>query len=335
MAEKILLATDIGATKTVLAYYSSAGSPNEPLDQVTLQNREFNSFDDLLGNYFDQHSRKFDGICMGIAGPVIGNTVHITNLGWDISGAELKSKHKVEGVWLLNDLKALSYSVPSLGDSEFEVIRVGEPVEGAPLAVIAPGTGLGEGFLIWDGEGYLAVSTEGGHTDFGPVNELQRGLLSFLHKNDIRVSYERVCSGIGVPNLYAYLRDEKVAEEPEWLREKLSQADDITPVIFDTSLDESIECEICDLTIQLFVEILGAEAGNLALKTLAQGGIFVGGGIPPRILPWLKKDLFLNAIDQKDPHNEMMSQIPVKVILNKDANLIGAATFGLKQLSRS
>jgi glucokinase len=332
MTTKMLLAGDLGATNTRLAYYSTEKGLFQPVNETALENKDFKSFDDLLENFLNQHQVEFSGICLGIAGPVVNNTVNITNLGWDIDGEELKERYKLQGVWLLNDLKALSYAVLNLPDEECEVIRPGKRVENAPIAVIAPGTGLGEGFLIWDGEKYQAVSTEGGHTDFGPTNEMQENLVRYLHKKGIRVSYERVCSGIGIPNLYEFLRDEGYAEEPDWLRDEIAQAEDMPPVIFSAALDEKKDCKICRMTIDLFVEILGAEAGNLALKTLAQGGIFIGGGIPPRILSWFKEEKFLKSIDSKDPHMDLMSKIPVKVILNPIANLIGAASYGIQEL---
>ena len=241
-----------------------------------LKNKDFNSFDDLLDSFLELNKIEYTGICLGIAGPLIANNVQITNLDWYISGDSLKDKLKLKGVWLLNDLKALSYAVPSLRKEDLETIRTGNKVDAAPIAVVAPGTGLGEGFLIWDGEHYQAISTEGGHTDFGPTTDLQRHLLQYLHQNDIRASYERVCAGVGIPNLYRFLRDEGYAQEPDWLRDEIDQADDLPPVVFNTALDEKKDSELCDMTIDLFVEILGAEAGNLALKTLAQGGIYIG-----------------------------------------------------------
>lgn len=332
MTTRMLLAGDIGATNTRLAFYSAEKGLFQPQFETAYENRDFKNFDDLLEIFLKQHNVEFSGICLGIAGPVVNNKVNITNLGWDIDGDALKQKHNLQWVWLLNDLKALSYAVLNLPDEELQVIRTGMKVDEAPIAVIAPGTGLGEGFLIWDGGKYQAVSTEGGHTDFGPTNDIQENLVKYLHKKGIRASYERVCAGVGIPNLYAFLKDEGYAEEPDWLRDEIAQAEDMPPVIFDAAIDGKKDCEICTMTIDLFVDILGAEAGNLALKTLAQGGIFVGGGIPPRIVPWLKKEAFLNAIDGKDPHQGLMSKIPVKVILNPIANLIGAAFYGLQEL---
>ena len=332
MSEKVLLAGDIGATNTKLAFYSLKGGLFRPDQETSLRNKDFNDFMDLIDSYLGSTPREFNGICLGVAGVVISNQVQVTNLGWDIDGAELKKKYNLEGSWLLNDLKALSYAVPNLRDEDLEIIRAGTPVKDSPIAVIAPGTGLGEGFLIWDGGEYQPQSTEGGHTDFGPINELQTNLLNYLQNKLPRVSYENVCSGIGIPNLYEFLRDEGYADEPDWLHNKLEKGENPTPIIFNSALDPEKDCDLCKQTVALFAEILGAEAGNLTLKTLAQGGIYIGGGIPPRILPWIKGEAFINAVNQKDPHTEWMTQVPVMVITNPIANLIGAAYFGLKEL---
>lgn len=333
MSTEYLLAGDIGATNTKLAFYSAEKGLFQPIHRTAFENKDYKNFDDMLTDYLEQHQEEFSGICLGIAGPVVNNTVNITNLGWIIDGGELKERYQLQGVWLLNDLKALSYAVLNLPDEQLEVIRSGNQVENAPVAVIAPGTGLGEGFLIWDGNKYQAISTEGSHVDFGPTNDRQEKLLSYLRKKGIRVTYERVCSGIGIPNLYEFLKEEGYAEEEDWLREEIEKSDDLPPVIFNTAVDRSKVSPLCDLTVELFVEILGAEAGNLALKTLSRGGIFIGGGIPPRILSWLKKDSFLRAIDDKDPHHDLISEFPVKVIMNPIANLIGAAFYGLQEMS--
>ena len=326
------MAGDIGATNTRLAFYSADKGLFQPQYETIHENKDFKNFDDLLKNFLKQHRVEFNGICLGIAGPVVNNKVKITNLDWDIDGEYLKHKHNLQGVWLLNDLKALSYAVLNLPNENLEIIRKGNKIDEAPIAVIAPGTGLGEGFLIWDGCKYQALSSEGGHTDFGPTNIIQEGLLKYLHQKGIRASYENVCAGLGIPNLYAFLRDEGYSEEPDWLREEIARADDMPPVIFNAAVDEKKDCQICKMTVDLFVEILGAEAGNLVLKTLARGGIYIGGGIPPRITPWLKKADFLKAIDNKEPHQELMAQIPVKVILHPAANLIGAAFYGLQEM---
>ncbi len=332
MSERILLAGDIGGTNTKLAFYSSHQGYSQPLHLEGFRNRDFQSFEDLLDRYLELHPEDFTGICLGIAGAVTGNWVKVTNLGWDIDGGVLRERYDLQEAWLFNDLKALSYAVPQLPEEDLAVIRKGQPVGKEPIAVIAPGTGLGEGFLIWDGEEYRAVSTEGGHADFGPTNQQQIELIEYLQEKGIRVSYEQVCSGIGVPNLYSFLRDRGYAPEEEWLRKEIAASADMTPVIFNHALDGDRRCQLCAKTVELFVSILGAEAGNLALRTLARGGIFIGGGIAPRILPWLRKAAFLEALDDKAPHQKMIEKIPVKVVINPIANLIGAAYYGLQKL---
>ena len=332
MSEKILLAGDLGGTNTKLAYFSSQKGVTQPFHLESFKNRDYEDFEALLDAYLQLHELEFSGICLGVAGPVQGSQVDITNLGWVIDGDRLRAKHQLAGVWLLNDLRALSSAVFQLPEQDLVTLREGQPVDKAPVAVIAPGTGLGEGFLVWDGREYQPVSTEGGHTDFGPTSSRQVKLVEYLQRQGIRASYEQVCSGIGVPHLYRFLRDEGYAPEPDWLADQLQGVEDITPLIFKAALDPDRDCRLCQLTVELFVSILGAEAGNLALKTLAQGGIYLGGGIPPRILPWLKKDFFLQALDDKDPHRELLSRIPVKVITNPIPNLIGAAHHGLRRL---
>jgi glucokinase len=328
VTEKTLLAGDIGGTNSRLAFYSDSQGVVQPLHEQVFKNRDYPDFRELLEAYLKLHPLDFSGICLGIAGPVVANRVDITNLGWVIEGDQLRESYSLDGVRLMNDLEALSWGVLQLSGQDLVTLRKGEPVDRAAVAVIAPGTGLGEGFLIWTGDDYQAVSTEGGHVDFGPRDDLQVHLLKYLREKGIRSSYEQVCSGLGVPHLYRFLRDEGYAAEPAWLEKQIEEAEDLTPLIFDHSRD----CQLCERTVELFVSILGAEAGNLALKSLSLGGIYIGGGIPPRILPWLKKASFLQALDAKEPFREMLSRIPVQVVVNPIPNLIGAAYFGLREL---
>ena len=333
MSEHLLLAGDIGATKSNLAFFSSKEGSNKAIAEDFLENRNFDSFAQLIESFLETSGQNFHGICLGVAGPVLDNKVQITNLPWRIDGNQLREKFRLKGTWLLNDLQALGQAIPFLLEKDLEIINQGRAVENSPIAVIAPGTGLGETFLTWDGKSYQAHSSEGSHTDFGPTNEMQIQLLKYLKKSQDRVTYENVCSGIGIPNLYRFLRDEALADEPEWLKNETEAIDDLTPLIFNIALDESKDSVLCDMTIDLFVEILGAEAGNLALKTLAKGGIYIGGGLPPRIIPWFKKDIFRDAVYNKSPHTELLSHFPLKIILNTKANLLGAAQYGLTKLS--
>jgi glucokinase len=233
-------------------------------------------------------------------------------------------------VRLLNDLQAIGYGVPSLGADDLHTLNEGQPVQGGAVAIIAPGTGLGEAFLTWDGRRYESHPTEGGHADFAPTDNLQAGLLQYLLERYDHVSYERVCSGLGLPNIYAYLKDSGHAEEPAWLAEELAKVEDPTPVIVNTALSRDRSCELCKATLDTLVSILGAEAGNLALKVLATGGVYLGGGIPPRILPALQSGAFMEAFRAKGRFRELMSRLPVHVILNPKVGLLGAARAGFE-----
>ena len=218
-------------------------------------------------------------------------------------------------------------AIPHIADNQLETINEGRPQAAGPIAVIAPGTGLGEAFLIWDGAGYRAFPSEGGHTDFGPNNEVEWGLVRFMREElgYTHISYENVCSGIGIPNIYAYLRHTGFAAEPTWLARELAQAEDCTPLIVGAAQDEEQPVPLCVETLRLFIAILGAEAGNLALALLTTGGVYLGGGIPPRILPQLHEGTFMNAFTNKGRFRHLAVDTPVKVILHPEAALLGAA----------
>jgi glucokinase len=197
------------------------------------------------------------------------------------------------------------------------------------MAVVAPGTGLGEAYLIWDGTRYRAFPSEGGHADFAPTNAVEVGLLQYLLNRFDHVSCERVCSGTGLVNIYAYLKDGGYAQEPEWLTEQLVSAHDPAPVIVKAALDEEKPCGLCQTTLNVFVSILGAEAGNMALKVMASGGVYLGGGIPPRMLSALENGPFMKAFRRKGRMSGLMEGIPVHVILNPKVALLGAACHGM------
>ncbi len=198
------------------------------------------------------------------------------------------------------------------------------------MAVIAPGTGLGEAFLTWGGSRYRAHASEGGHADFAPNTPLEIELLRYLQLRFKHVSNERVCSGLGLPNIYAYLKDSGHAPEPDWLAEQLAATTDPTPIIVTAALDDERPCELCTATLNAFVSILGAEAGNMVLRVLATGGAYLGGGIPPRILPALQQEGFMQAFLHKGRMVHLMARVPVHVILNPKAALLGAACHGLE-----
>jgi len=267
--------------------------------------------------------------CFGVAGPVVGGRATITNLPWVMSETQLAGALKVSTVHLLNDLVAIANAVPTLDAADLYTLAQGEPVEGGPIVVIAPGTGLGEAYLTWDGTRYRAHASEGGHTDFAPTNSLEIGLLQYLQKRFGHVSYERVCSGIGIPNIYAYLRDSGQVAEPAWLAETMVKVKDPTPIIVNNALDKKKATEICVATLDTFIAILAREAGNMALNILASGGVYLGGGIPPRILPLLRDGRFVDGFHRKGRFSQLLSKMPIHVVLNPKVALFGAASYGL------
>jgi glucokinase len=330
--DTMLLAGDIGATKSHLAVYRPGARLGEPLAEKTVQSGKYPDLKSMLKEFISQVGQKIEGACFGVAGPVVGGRVTTTNLPWVVDQEHLRCALHLSFVWLLNDLVAISNAVPLLKESDLHILNVGKSQAEGAIAVIAPGTGLGEAFLTWDGSRYGAHASEGGHADFAPTNSLQAELLDYL-KNQSEldhVSYERVCSGLGIPNIYAFLRDSSKAQEPDGFSEQLSAADDPTPIIVKAALDKEKICPLCVATLHTFLSILGAEAGNLALKVLATGGVYVGGGIPPRILPALDDGKFMEAFLSKGRLSDLMVNIPVFVILNPKAALLGAAYQGLE-----
>jgi glucokinase len=330
--EEIILAGDIGGTKTSLALFSSDNGPRSPLAEATFASDIYRSLEALVREFLAQVDVSPDRASFGVAGPVVRGQAEITNLPWVLDEIRLADAMALTTVRLLNDLDALAYALPILHEEDIHTLNEGRPVADGALAIIAPGTGLGEAFLTWDGSRYVPHASEGGHADFAPTNSLQLGLLQYLLDRFEHVSYERVCSGRGLPNIYAYLRDSGYAEEPPALAEQLAAAEDPTPVIVKAALDEGPQHELCVATLNTFVSILGAEAGNLALRVVATGGVYLGGGIPPRILPVLTNGEFMHAFRSKGRLSELMVRTPVHVILNPKAALMGAACYGLEQV---
>ncbi|SRR5690606_17215509 len=324
----MLLAGDIGGTNTVLALYTLEQGPRLPVVRKTYPSRAYASLEAVIEEFLAEYDEEVTHAAFGVAGPVVKDRAQITNLPWILEERRLMDRFQLQAAHLLNDLEAVATSVPILQEEDLYVLNEGTADPQGAIGVIAPGTGLGEGFLVWDGKQYLPFPCEGGHTDFGPVNELQQELLAYLQPRVGHVSYERVCSGLGIPNLYAFLRDSGRYEEPPALAEALASAADKTPVIVTAAQKEQVD--ICVATLDLFIDILAHEAGNLALKLLATGGIYLGGGIPPRILPQLKASNFMEDFTNKGRFAELLAQIPVQVICKQDVGLLGVAVHGLQ-----
>ena len=327
----MLLVGDIGGTKTDLAVVTPEGGPRSPRAFAEFPSASYSSLEALVREFLERVDLPVTRACFGVAGPVIGDRVKMTNLPWIIEAAALAGALRFESVHLLNDLEAIAHAVPILRSDDLVTLNVGQAVAGHTLAVIAPGTGLGEAFLTWDGSRYVAHASEGGHADFAPTDASQIGLLQYLQARHDRVSVERVCSGRGIPHIYDYLKGiHHVAESPA-VAERLAGVSDRTPVIVEAALHPAASCVLCVATLDIFVDAFGAEAGNLALTLLATGGVYLAGGIPTHILPALRDGRFMLAFRRKGRMAELLATIPVHVIVTR-VGLIGAARVGLEAM---
>ncbi len=323
----MILAGDIGGTKTVLGLISSQKGAHNPIALRRFSSSDYSTFTAMIGDYLEGKDVSLEAVSIGAAGPVSEDRVEGTNLPWDVESAVISEMLNEIPVFLINDLEAIASAIPTLEPNDLEIIKPGENRDKSPIAILAPGTGLGEAFLFWDGNRYRAIPSEGGHTDFAPATSEEMALLDFLRTKYRHVSYERVCSGFGIPNLYIFFRDTARFSEPEWLRDELDMKEDWTPVIVQSAMDES--ADICQATLDMFMGILGSEAGNLALQVLASGGVYLAGGIPPRILPKLKSKPFPDGFTRKGRLSSILLQIQVNVVTNPLAALFGAASHGL------
>jgi glucokinase len=329
---KKLLAGDVGATKTMLGIYSAEQGPREPLAVATFPSSQYPSLAALVDVFLAEAKLTVEDAVFGVAGPVVNGLATISNLAWRIDQTNLKEELNLRSAILINDVEAAAQGVPLLKSADLETLNEGEPIPEGTKAIIAPGTGLGEAFLTWDGSRFRSHASEGGHSDFAPTNPLEDHLLEYLRDHwGGHVSYERVCSGIGLPYIYSYLRDSGYAEEPAWLAEQLAGTDDQTALIINAALDN--KAQLCIDTLNLFCSVLGAEAGNLALKVLALGGVYLGGGIPLRIIAVLKKGTFMESFCRKGRLSELMTRISVYVIRDPRIGLVGAAFQGLELFS--
>jgi glucokinase len=324
----MLLAGDIGGTKTDLAIYSQEGGARAPLVRTEYPSAGYPSLEAMVQEFLSHVHEHVTVACFDVAGPVLNGRAKLTNLPWTLDATTLAHDLRLDTVHLLNDLQAIAYAVPILEPEDLHTLNPGTQEPHGAVAVIAPGTGLGEAFLTWEGDRYHAFPSEGGHADFAPSNALQVGLLQYLWQRYTHVSAELVCSGLGIPHIYAYLRDSKYAPETPAVAQRLAAASDPTPVIMKAALDETAPCALCSATLSTFIEILGAEAGNLALKVLATGGVYLAGGMPKRILPALGKSRILEAFRGKGRFADLLSRVPVHVVIQQAA-LMGAASHGL------
>lgn len=317
----MILAGDIGGTNTRIAVFDPTASPLRPMRQSDYRSNNYSGLSEIALDFLSQHPEKIDFCCFGVAGPVLDGKSHPTNLPWALDATEIGSRLGAPCM-LINDLEANAYGIAALEPQDFAVLQHGKPHPHGNAAVISAGTGLGEAGMFSDGNVYRPFASEGGHATFSPRNVLEIDLLNFLLKRFDHVSWERVLSGPGLFNIYEFFRDTGRAEEPAWLTERLRTGDRSATV---ANAAIQAESELCTLTLDLFISLYGSEAGNLALKMMAVGGIYLGGGIAPRILGQLKNGTFLLSFNGKGRMRQTLEGIPVSVILNDRASLIGAA----------
>jgi glucokinase len=316
----MILAGDVGGTKSNLALFTIKGEKLTPVIERTLPSGDYPGLEDLIRAFLDQATSREPSVtteqissaCFGVAGPVVEDRCETPNLPWVITAQGLGEVLGLEAVKLINDLEATGYGIPCLGSEEFITLNKVSLRQKGNGALIAAGTGLGEAMLYWDGTDFVPMASEGGHADFAPRNALEIEL----------VSYERVLSGPGLFNIYSFLRDAGYGEEPAWLTEKLQQEDPSAAIGKAALANESA---LCVKALDMLVSIYGAESGNLALKVMAVGGVFVGGGIAPKIIEKLSDGTFMRAFTDKGRLSPVLEAIPVRVILNAKTALYGAA----------
>jgi glucokinase len=318
----MILAGDIGGTNTRLAFIQAEGAHLEIVAEEIFPSREHAGLEAVLRRFISSHPIPVERAGFGVAGPVRNGRCEATNLPWVVDARQVARELGLEHVGLINDLEANAYGIAVLRPEDFLTLNAGAPDAEGNQAIIAAGTGLGEAGLYWDGKHHRPFATEGGHSTFAPRNELEMALLKYLLARFEHVSFERVLSGPGLFNIYGFLRDTGRAEEPAWLADQMRQQD---PPAVITQAALNGKSALCVQALELFVSLYGAEAGNLALKVMATGGLYVGGGIAPRIIRQLMDSRFMDAFTDKGRLKPLMEAMPVRVILNDKTALLGAA----------
>ena len=320
-----ILAGDIGGTNTRMALFEVKKGELHLLKEKTYKTQSYSSFQEVLKIFYRDQLAEIDSICLGVAGPVNEGNVKGTNFAWELDQMELSRITGVKRVFIINDMEAHAYGLGITTDKDYFEITKGSGISGN-AAIISPGTGLGEAGLFWNGNTFQPFSTEGGHCDFSPRDNSDIELLKFLQKEDPHVSWERIISGSGIFNIYKFLKEFRKIQEPAWLTERI-QTENPPVVISTCSLDGSYT--LCYEVMALFMKFLAVEAAQLSLKFKATGGVFIGGGIIPHLIPNIDKQEFKRHFINSGPMNPLLSLIPVKVVLNQDTALYGAAIYAV------
>jgi glucokinase len=319
----MILAGDVGGTKVHLALFDFSDGRLSRSRDKQYPAREYSGLEEIVREFMG--ADKATSACFGVPGPVREGRLRLTNLPWTLDSRELSKHLDIDYVFLINDLEANGYGISELDASQIYTLSEGDASQIGNRALISAGTGLGECFMVWDGRHHKPYPSEGGHCDFAPRNEDEIDLLRYLRQKYAgRISFERVVSGQGLTNIYEFLREVRGVEEPAWLAERMANED---PNAVITELAMAARSEICEKATDMFVSAYGAEAGNLALKILSVGGLYVGGGIAPRILEKLKDGTFIKAFTDKGRLSQLLVNTPVRIILESRTALLGAAAY--------
>jgi len=323
----MILAGEIGATRTRLAAFDKEGSRLKVVVEKTYLSQEHGSLSEIIAAFIQAEGIAVHSACLGVAGPVRRGRSKISNLPWVIDSRDLAKQLKLDSVGMINDLEAYAYGIDGLDSKDFVTLNAGSEDAEGNRAVISARTGLGVAGLYWDGYRHHPFACEGGHSDFAPRSALEMELLAYLQKKYGRISYERLLSGPGIKNIYDFLRDAHKADEPQWLKNQIGAAPDPPAVI--SQLAQEGKAAICDQTLSIFVSIYGAETGNCALNFLSTGGIFIGGSVAAKIVPKMKDPIFMESFLDKGRMESLLKEIPVTIVLNDDSGIIGAARYTL------
>ncbi len=329
MKAEYILAGDVGGTKTILALASAEQKEIPFLHKKWFESRRHDSLESMVKAFLMELNVDTARVAasFGVAGPVRSGRVKATNLPWLVEGSALQKTLGLHGVSLINDFKAIGFGIPSLNKEDLAVLNTGIRDEGGPMAIIGAGTGLGEGLIcpLSDEKGFQVFPSEGGHSSFAPTSDEEIGLLQFMLKETDHVSFEKVLSGVGLANIYRYLSESGFAEKSPEVTKEMAGSD--APAVI-ASYGLSGKDRLCEKSLRMFVSIYGNEAGNLALKPLPSGGLYLAGGMAPKILARLEDGTIMKAFLNKGRLSEYLKSIPVSVILNEEVGLIGAAVNG-------
>ncbi|MGB6131778.1 MAG: glucokinase [Acidobacteriaceae bacterium] len=322
----MIVAGDVGGTKVHLALYGFEHGKLAHVRDEKYPAQAFSGLEEIVRRFLEESGNpEVTAACFGVPGPVKGGRLRLTNLPWVLDSRELSKDLNIPHLFLINDLEANGYGVPELTPEQIFTLNVGDPAAVGNRALVSAGTGLGEGVLVWDGKSHVPMASEGGHCDFAARNPLEMELLQYLMKKQGgRVSWERVISGPGLGNIYAFLRDAKGMDEPAWLKERMATED---PNAVISEEGEQGKSELCAKALEMFAGAYGAESGNMVLKVLAVGGMYLGGGIAPKIMKTMQNGAFMQAFRDKGRLSDLLMQTPVHIILESRAALMGAAAY--------